>query len=238
MPGTEYVWDEPDRSVSVHLPLNVVSRLGLDAMEAYKSVPKRGLEIGGLLLGRTDGRVIHISDFRPVESEHRWGPSYRLSDTDLAAFDEALRQNPNAVGIYRTSTLPNALSLEDDDVKLFRTHFAGPGKVYLLVQPKRGNAVFFVADGETLTPGHEFPFRASELPAEMPEPVAEAVAVPAVVMAAKPALPLGRPNRNRTRWVQAGALAFGMVVGAAAYQAFHSAPRPAPPISAPPPVVA
>ena len=241
MPGTEYVWNEPDHSISIHLPLVLVSRLGLEALEAYKSVPKRGLEIGGLLLGRAEGTALYISDFQPVESEYRWGPSYRLSDSDLKTFEEAIGQHPDAIGMYRTSTQTDALSLEEDHVKLFRRYFAGAGKVYLLVQPKRGNAVFFVNDGETLTAGHEFPFRASELSVEIPEttlkpdrppepklepkPVRSLAVLPKAPLPAPPAPPAGRP---RTRLVQAAALVFGMLAGAAIYQVLHSASRPSP----------
>src|SRR5438270_11484288 len=106
MPRTEYVWNEPKSAVSIHLSLDVVSRLGLEAMEAFKAVPRRGLEVGGLLVGRReipDGRgSIYIHGFEPVESEQSTGPSYRLSESALRQFDEALARDPDAGGRYRT----------------------------------------------------------------------------------------------------------------------------------------
>ncbi len=255
MSGIEYVWhnpeerNEPNRAGSIHLPLDVVSRLGLDAMEAYKAVPKRGLEIGGLLLGRYDAGAIRVRDFQPVQSEHRWGPSYRLSETDLSAFEEALKEHSDTVGIYRTSTLAQASSLEQDAVNFFRDHFTGPGNVYLLIRPATKKATFFLPEGDTLTQVHEFPFRAAELPTEEEEPdravAAAAAAVPArvpavavrsiaevpvtgppVAVSAAPAVPRSRRGWWIQVWIQVAALIVGMVAGAAIYRGFQTAPRP------------
>src|SRR4051812_45197227 len=137
MPRTEYVWNEANRKLSIHLSLDVVSRLGLSAMEAYKSVPRRGLEVGGLLLGHLGNGSIYIQGFEPVESEHRTGPFYKLSESDILLLDEALTRHPDAVGIYRTQTRDESLSLQEDDAELFRKHFTGQDDVYLLVQPAK-----------------------------------------------------------------------------------------------------
>src|SRR5689334_8149461 len=122
MPGSSYVWRDASHGLSLHLSLDVVSRLGLDALEAFKAVPRRGLEIGGFLLGRRemhDGELdIFIEDFETVQSEHRTGPSYRLSDADLLQLDDAIENHRNVVGVYRTQTRSETLTLEVDDALL------------------------------------------------------------------------------------------------------------------------
>lgn len=249
MPGTEYVWQDPDRPITIHLDLAVVSRLSLEAMEAYKAVPRRGLEIGGLLTGSIEGSVVHIHDFHAVESEHQWGPSYRLSESDHQAFEEAMRQHPDAVAIFRTSTREQSSSLEEDDVALFRHYFSHPENLFLLIRPAATEATVFLADQDTLVPVHHFPFRAGELApfASQPEPEPGAtvplmVEIPGTAPVAEPA-PV--PLLRRYVWpTRIAAVLFGVVVGAALYHGFHhrtpaptravagaSAPVAAPPVA-------
>src|SRR5258708_34337149 len=62
--------------------------------EGFKALPRRGLEIGGLLIGtaRAAGNltVVDVDDFEPVESEHATGPSYVLSDADRRLLKERI----------------------------------------------------------------------------------------------------------------------------------------------------
>lgn len=254
MRRTDYVWNDPEGRVSIHLPLDVVSRLGLDAMEAYKSVPHGGLEIGGLLLGRRVGGTIYIDGFEPVESEHRLGPHYKLSERDTQVFEDALKRYSSAIGIYRTQTRLDSLALQVDDAELFSRYFNGPDNVYLLIQPSTGRAAFFLPQDGSLALIHEFPFRASDLPAEAEEqdevpatpapapaaamPVAIPVAVPHDA-AREPVRDPGPvpPTARKTPWfVPVAAVLCGMACGALLYEAAHDAarrPAPAPMASAP-----
>src|SRR5579872_319198 len=246
MAGTEYVWKDSDRGLAIHLPLEVISRLGLDAMEAYKSLPHRGLEVGGLLLGRVYGSAIHVRDFHPVECEHRSGPSYRLSEADMQRFQEAIRRHSDTVGLYRTSTRSDIHYLQQDDLNLFRRHFTTPDSVYLLIQPAGSKAEIFLPENEALVPVHEFPFRAGDLVPEArapekvePEKVEPSAVAPVAISTA--AIPVRSPQGRRRRlpkwWVATGAVLLGMAVGAASYQLLHSVPQ-AVRIAPPPAVVA
>jgi hypothetical protein len=241
MRAADYVWTEPDQPGSIHLSLDVVRRLGIESMEAYKSLPHRGLEIGGLLLGRREGEALYIDNFEPVASEYRTGPSYVLSETDREAFEQALGRHPNAVGMYRTQTRLDSLALQVDDVELFQRYFHDPASVYLLVQPASGQAAFFVPTIDSLALGHEFPFRAGELvPQAVREeqtaiPVAQApeetspVAVPvAVPVAAGTPFPAALPPRKTSpKWlIPVAAIGLGMATGAVVYGVLHEA-RPA-----------
>src|ERR1035438_539858 len=213
MSQAEYIWHEPGRPISIHLSLDVVSRLGLAAMEAYESVPRRGLEVGGLLLGRHEGSTIYIDGLEPVESEHRSGLSDRLSESDIQIFREARQQHPEAVGMYRTQTGPDSLSLQLDDAEIFGYYLSGPDDIYLLVQPATGRAAFFLPENGTLALAHEFPFRACELVADVREE--ETAAAPAFVpTAVAPEIP-ATPPRRRFRWlVPLAAVVLGMATGA------------------------
>jgi hypothetical protein len=168
----------------------------MNALEAFKSVPRRGLEIGGILLGRTekvhDGfTTVYIQGFETVESEHRSGPSYVLSESDLEHLDRTLRKHPDAVGVYRTHTRSETMQLEEDDTRLLHRCFKGPDRVFLLVQPMTGNASVFVNEGGKPVAVHEFPFRRNELVdySERAEPAAAALPAPAISAVAATAIP-------------------------------------------------
>ncbi len=112
-----------------------------DVSEAFTAAPHRGAETGGILLGRREEDRLVIEDFEPVPSDHRFGPSYRLSDNDRELLRETLQWSRNeappglsVLGFYRGHTLSEfALSQEDED--LLRSEFAGDEDLVLLVRP-------------------------------------------------------------------------------------------------------
>jgi TonB family protein len=157
-------------------------------MEAFKAVPRRGLEVGGVLLGHTEVRdgitTLCIAGFEVVESEHRSGPNYQLSETDLERLDETIRRHGDAIGIYRTQTRSDKLALQPDDVGLFHCFFKTPDRVFLLVQPMSGAAALFLPEGDAMALAHEFPFRWSIGTAADSPP--QAVEAPAITAAPEP----------------------------------------------------
>jgi hypothetical protein len=150
-------------------------------------VPKRGAEVGGLLLGSIDrggATVIRIQDFQPVECGYTRGPSYLFSGEEREKFEETcVNWRPDAsrpdsrgyaVGFYRSHTR-DGLSLEPEDIELMNSCFPDPSEVALLVKPfatKASPAGFFFRENgvfQETTPS-EFPFRRHELTgAEPPE---------------------------------------------------------------------
>ncbi len=86
----EYVtWHEPE-SPPIFILRRAMEGIHREVSEAFASAPHRCAGTGGILLGRRDGDHITVDDFEPVPSEHRFGPSYRLSDADLALLQETL----------------------------------------------------------------------------------------------------------------------------------------------------
>jgi hypothetical protein len=222
-----YVWDDEAGSLRIELALAVVERLSFEAMEAFKSVPRRGLEVGGLLLGESRTGLIRIEDCAEVPSEHRSGPSYRLSPADLEMLDRSYGDHPEAVGMYRTATQAETLALHEDDATLFERHFSGRPGVFLLVHPATRTGAFCLPAADGLVVAHEFPFHAADLGARLPEPEPEPapewatfVATPASVPGAagsKTGAP-ARISRSRLWSARAGALVLGGVIGALAWR--------------------
>src|SRR5258706_10359424 len=94
-----YVWEVPEKLISIQLHFDVIDRMYPDIMRGLGALKRRGAEVGGILLGRSDpdspGKVI-IEDFEPVPSEYLTGPSYNLSDNDRVAFEAAIDRRTHA----------------------------------------------------------------------------------------------------------------------------------------------
>ncbi|HVO99575.1 MAG TPA: hypothetical protein VMT15_16000 [Bryobacteraceae bacterium] len=179
-----YVWEVPEKSVVVHLNLDVVDRLLPEIMRGFGAVRKRGAEVGGILLGTIEKgsrTIVRVEDFEPVTCEYERGPSYLFVDTDRDAFEEACQnwqpdtsQQVYAVGYFRGHTR-DGFSLGPEDVGLMDRYFPSPAHVALLVKPygtKVSVASFFAREGGVFPPTAplEFPFRRRELTGEEAPP--------------------------------------------------------------------
>ncbi len=182
--GGYYVWQADGKPVIVHLHLDVVDRILAEVMRGFGAVPKRGAEVGGILIGSIehgDVSIVRIDDFEAVECGYKRGPSYLLSEEDAAEFADAVRRwEPDAtrpdyaVGYFRSHTR-DGLSLGDEDIDLMDEYFPSPSHVALVIKPygtKVSLAGFFIReDGRfpDMTP-LEFPFRRRELTGEEAPP--------------------------------------------------------------------
>ncbi len=138
-----YVWEVPDKKISIQLPYEVIDRMSPDILRGLGALKRRGAEVGGLLLGTSEdgpARKVIIEDFEPVPSEYLTGPSYNLSPNDLASLEAAIaRHSPPAgprrvVGFYRSHTR-DELFMDHADLDLAHRYFAGPENVFLVVKP-------------------------------------------------------------------------------------------------------
>ncbi|HWD00042.1 MAG TPA: energy transducer TonB [Candidatus Sulfopaludibacter sp.] len=234
MQSPTYVWNDPERPVSIHLSIGMVRALSLQALEGLKSVPRRGLEIGGLLLGHTlflNGRhIISIENYEAVESEHRSGPSYLLSDMDRQHFADAIANSPKVVGMFRTQTRDKSLELQPDDTDIFAQYFTGPDALFLLIHPAQMRSAFFRAEAGRLVLLHELPFRASDLPGEEMELAAPAAPMeriePAAALVAAPSP--RRPSKPPVSPWLVGTLAVLTGGAAGILLVHHPQPQPTP----------
>lgn len=174
-----YVWKPAEKRISVQLYFDVVDKILLEVMRGFGAVPKRGAEVGGILLGTAEeqgGRtLVNVEDFEPVPCDHASGPSYILSDDDRAGFAEAVsrwRPGPDrriyAVGYYRGHTR-DGICLAAEDLAILQELFPEPTAIAMVVKPYATKVsmagIFFreerqfKADASHL----EFPFRRKEL---------------------------------------------------------------------------
>lgn len=200
-PVPAFLWQVESKRVSVSLRLDVVDRLSFAVTEAFLALPKRGLEIGGLLLGNIhfegDAVLVEIDDFEPVECDHAVGPSYLLSAADRGALEQRIRQGapgkPSIVGFYRSHTR-NEFAATPEDLKLMSDLFPDPANVLLLIHPYRDRAAeagFVIWEGREIRsarPYLDFPFRRGALEMGRYELVTHAA--PAVVAQPSSLVPL------------------------------------------------
>lgn len=176
--STFYVWEVPGKPIIVHLDFSVVDRLLMEVMRGFGAIPRRGAEVGGVLIGHVEPgekTIVHVQEFEPVNCEHRRGPSYLLSDTDLSLYEEIIIRNKYspekrlyAVGCYRSHTR-EGMSLDAEDLQHFDTFLPDPSSLFLLVKPFATRVsmagIFFRENGQVNTHAsyQEFPFRRREL---------------------------------------------------------------------------
>ena len=179
-----HVWEIPVKPVVVHLNLSVIDRLSAEVMRGFGAVPKRGAEVGGLLLGSIvpgTPTIVRVEDFEGLACDYKRGPSYLFTADDGAAFDDAcMRWLPDparpayAVGYFRSHTR-EGMSLGPEDIDLMEQYFPSPSHIALLIKPfatKVSIASFFFREEGLFQSAAplEFPFRRRELTGEEAPP--------------------------------------------------------------------
>src|SRR5947209_18514714 len=87
-----YLWEVPQKPISIQLYFEVIDRMYPDIMRGLGALKRRGAEVGGILIGRSDrgSNIVTVEDFEAVPSEYLTGPSYNLSENDRVAFELAI----------------------------------------------------------------------------------------------------------------------------------------------------
>jgi hypothetical protein len=169
-------WEPAGKSISIQIGLEVVDRMLVSIIDGFGSIPKRGAEVGGLLIGTvTPGvpLVYRIEDFADVPCLHKFGPSYVYCEEDhqtlFAALERANREGRGmkVLGFYRSHTR-EGLYMAPEDLELARRYFPDQDQIGLLVRPSAmqvSHAGFFYREGDAFQQATylEFPFRRSEL---------------------------------------------------------------------------
>jgi hypothetical protein len=182
-----FVWEAPGQPAVIHLHLDVLDRLSTEVMRGFGAVPKRGAEVGGVLIGSIEpGKddqpaIVRVEDFEPVDCDYQRGPSYLFTEGGKAVFEDAVQrwqEDPSrpayAVGYYRSQTR-DGMSLAPEDIELLDEFFPDAEDIALLIKPygtKVSEAGFFVRKDGAFPEASplEFPFRRRELTGEEPPP--------------------------------------------------------------------
>jgi hypothetical protein len=205
-----YLWEEPERGIRIYSNLATVDRLQLEVLRGIDGLPSDEVEVGGILLGRTelDGErtITLIEDFVPVPCSYRNGPLYRLSEKDAVKFETVLARcssDPrglSVIGYYRSHNRDN-LYLSSDDLNLIQRYFLEPDRVFLLIKTLPSKACtagfFFWEDGHIQT---EFTYLEVPL-GPLSFPVAEPV-LPATVRVDDRLTPAAKDLRKKLPTVQ------------------------------------
>jgi hypothetical protein len=181
--GQYAVWTDPESPQTVKYALPLFHELDFQVNEAYRRIPHGGIEIGGVLYGRFDGASTTVEAFRPIECEHASGPSFVLSDKDVARMSERFgeaQSDPELKGLERigwfvshTRTAPEMTSRESE---IFDRYFSGPGRVTLLIKPERFQPTRFVFS--VRKPDGKTPLRDTQHAVILPLPGRASSAVP------------------------------------------------------------
>ena len=131
--GTVCRWEAPGgQRIIVNSAL--VRDLVQAATHGFVALPKRGIEVGGLLFGqirRERGTAIYeIVAFEEIACEHSYGPSFVLGERDRRSVAETVARreregSPAVVGVYRSYTARDA-ELDDADLTLLGGRLSAP----------------------------------------------------------------------------------------------------------------
>jgi len=176
--GTVCRWETPGGQ-RIIINSALVRDLVQAATQGFVALPKRGIEVGGLLFGQIRherGTAIYeIVSFEEIACEHSYGPSFVLGERDRRSVAETVARreregSPPVVGIYRSYTARDA-ELDDADLTLLGAVFPHRKLACLLLHPltvrKCDASLQF---WNSATPESKPP--AAEPPPPMEEPVA------------------------------------------------------------------
>jgi hypothetical protein len=240
---TGFLYQSRQPKAGVWLDFSVVDRIASEALRGFSALPRRGMEVGGVLLGRVSGAQaepnILIEDCLPFDCEHLYGPNFVLSPRDREALAEVLagvngrRGRPlQALGLYRTHTRGD-VELTAEDVELLDAFFPGAHAVCLIVRPyamRPAEAGFFLRSEGAFRAGppeSTFVFRRKEMgggatprgtvAGAAPEPVSEppAAPAPAPMETELPKDEPAAPPRPSYTWLWAAALVTFLLAGVA-----------------------
>ena len=144
-PDADYAfWAIPGTSAKVTYSLGTFHEIDFVVNEGYRRIPHGGIEMGGLLFGRANEEGVRIETFRPIECEHASGPSFNLSDRDIAALEKQISSAASdpelngfeVVGWFIAHTR-GPLKMTEKEKLLFDRFFLGPAKLTVLIKPER-----------------------------------------------------------------------------------------------------
>jgi proteasome lid subunit RPN8/RPN11 len=131
-------WGVPDCPFRIEYAPQVLDDIRLAVVDAFFSLPRGGAEIGGILLGRHGEGVVTITDYRQLDCEHVFGPSFQLSTRDESNLRDlvaaATSDEAQVVGWYHSHTR-SGIFLSEEDLAIYRRYFPESWQVALVLKP-------------------------------------------------------------------------------------------------------
>ncbi|MEO8129547.1 MAG: hypothetical protein ABJF23_02400 [Bryobacteraceae bacterium] len=112
--------------------------------DKFLSIPRGGVEIGGVLFGTVTTNELRLLTYRPLEIEYLNGPGFALSEQDklnLIQLIESSRSDPELAGMeplgwYHSHTR-SEIALSSEDIALHERFFPHPQQVALVIKPHK-----------------------------------------------------------------------------------------------------
>jgi hypothetical protein len=136
------LWSAPECPNRVTIPAVILNEIRIQTVEAFYSVPRGGVEIGGVFFGVRTPDGVHIQAFRPIRCEYSTGPSFNLSVRDqlgLAGLLDAVATDPDlagmtTVGWYHSHTRSD-IFLSPNDLQLYSEFFPEQWQIAMILRP-------------------------------------------------------------------------------------------------------
>jgi hypothetical protein len=117
------VFSQPSQP-TLAIPRDLLVQLWAHVNEGKRMLTRRGLEVGGLLVGpRVQGGKVTVDEIIPLPIGYEFGPAFQMSHSDLARIApelDALKGDPSraVVGFFRSRTRGDG-TLRDTDHTIF-----------------------------------------------------------------------------------------------------------------------
>ena len=196
-------WSAPPCPFEIRYSPRVLDDIRLAVVDAFFRAPRGGVEIGGVLLGDFEAKLLRITGYAPVECEHAFGPSFTLSERDQERLAEL--SGPRAVGWYHSHTR-SEIFFSDADQEIHRRFFPKSWHIALVLrphtfQPMRAGFFFREAGGSIRGEASYAEFVLEPLPPNAdpePEPEPPSAVGHAIRL---PSPPVASPRSHRRRTV-------------------------------------
>jgi hypothetical protein len=132
-------WDIPEFRVVLRLRRSALEEARQRSVAALKSLPRRGVETGGIVMGYAAPGLVEIEELREIPCAHLFGPSYRLTEEEaVGLFSDSGAEPARPIGLWR-SNLREQGSPDAHDAAVTRES-GGPGLILLLHPGMEGDA--------------------------------------------------------------------------------------------------
>src|ERR1051326_909083 len=133
-------WSVPECPFAIEISARALDDIRLAVTDAFFSLARGGVEIGGILLGTFTPHLLSIVEYAPLECEHAFGPGFAISLNDEARLRTLLTSVPGdfpglqIVGWYHSHTR-SEIFLSEQDLEVYRQFFPAPWQVAMVMKP-------------------------------------------------------------------------------------------------------